>query len=110
MSGRDLKCFVVSGNLARILMVRRESVHATPMITPTSRNHATARIPFSRLQVTQPRPDTPGEGCVLGGVPGVLPGVPPCAWPALSPCIGTVWVLLHGGPLLSVPVNSTRSV
>src|SRR5438093_13653183 len=110
MSRRDLKCVVVSENLNRIFMVRRETVHTTPMITPTSRNHATARIPFSRLQVTQPLPDTPGEGCVLGGVPGVLPGVPPCVLPALSTCLGTVWVLLHGGPLLSVPVNSTRSV
>ncbi len=76
------------------------------MIATMNRNHATARIPFSRLQIRHPFPDTPGEGWVLGGVPGVLPGV----LPAFSTCIGTVSVLVHDGSLLSVAVKSTANV
>ena len=76
------------------------------MITPMNRNHAMARIPFSRLQVRHSSPETPGDGWVLGGVPGVPPG----ALPAFSTCIGTVSVLVHDGSLLSVAVKLTVNV
>src|SRR2546430_8857677 len=83
---RNLNRVNLPGYLARLLMARRVTEDTTPMITPMDTNHATARIPFSRLQVKHSFPDTPGEGWVLGGLPGVLPGVSP----TFSTCIGTV--------------------
>jgi len=100
----------VPRNFARVLIVRSAIEVTTPITAPMSRNHATARTPFAKLQVRQSPPVTAGEGCELGGVPGLLPGVPPGVLLAFSTCMGTLCVLVHDGLLLFVTVKSTVNV
>jgi len=109
ISRRDLNRSVPR-NFARVLIVRSAIEVTTPITTPMSRNHATAGTPFAKLQVGQSPPVTPGEGCELGGVPGLLLGVPPGVLLAFSTCMCTVCVLVHDGLLLFVAVKSIVNV